>query len=86
MVIIKGNFWVDKKGNRWSLDISEQEANDASKSLTFCTGCTDCFSCDNCHGCTDCIKCKNLIEESNQSEKEEPLPISDTNDYYLPRN
>ena len=62
------NFWADDRGNRWSASkYHEEEAEQLSESLTYCTGCINCKNCTNCNYCIDCEYCNNCIDCQNCS-------------------
>ena len=53
-----GNYWEDRRGNKWSADLfTQQEATQHAASLENTTDCTNCVNCTDCVGCADCTDC-----------------------------
>ena len=57
-VRLVGDFWEDRRGNKWNADMNtQQEATRKAATLENTTDCTDCENCTDCVGCTDCTDC-----------------------------
>ena len=56
-------YWIDESENCWDSKIySEQEAQQASKSLVNCYKCVNCADCENCHHNQNCRDCQNSYD------------------------
>lgn len=59
MLYKTNDIYHDNKSNIWHVEkFTEEEALDASESLTNCKHCIDCVDCTNCIGCIGCTGCQ----------------------------